>query len=81
MTARRTSIVLGNFRARQLAELVRARGDSILSMDDLHAVAAAAGWRRQAVEHGVDVLVAGLEGTCLEQDESGRPRLVSGGPS
>ncbi len=81
MTARRTSIVLGAFRARQLAELVRSRGDSILTMDDLYAVAAAAGWRRQAVEHAVDVLVPGFEGERLDQDEYGRPRVVSGGPS
>lgn len=72
-----TSLVLGNFRARQLAELLRARGDSIVTMDDLYAVAMAAGWRRQAAEHAVDVLVAGLEDTGrLEQDEYGRPHIA-----
>jgi len=76
MTARRTSIFMGAFRARLLAQLIRSRGDSIVTMDDLHAVAAAAGWRRQATDHGVDVLVAGFEGERLEQDEHGRPRLV-----
>lgn len=74
--SRRTSLVLGNFRARQLAALIRARGDSILTLADLYAIAGAAGWRRQAVEHAVDVLIPGFEGERLEQDEYGRPRLV-----
>ncbi len=77
---RRTSIVMGAFRGRQLAALIRARGDSILTLADLFSIAAAAGWRRQAVEHAVDVLVAGLDGVRLEQDGWGRPCLVEEGP-
>jgi len=76
MTGRQTSIVLGAFRARLLSQLIRSRGDSIRSMDDLYKVAAAAGWRRQAIEHAVDVLVPGFEGERLAQDEYGRPRLL-----
>ena len=44
---RRTSLVLGNFRGRQLAELIRSRGDAIVTMEDLYKVASAAGWRRR----------------------------------
>lgn len=73
---RRTSIVLGNFRARQLADLIRSRGDSIVSLADLYAVAQAASWRKQAIDHAVDVLVAGVDGQRLEEDSSGRLVLV-----
>ena len=74
---RRTSIVLSAFRGRLLAELIRSRGDEILTLAPTSTrFASAAGWRRQATQHGVDVLVAGLEGERLEQDEYGRPRLV-----
>ncbi len=78
----RSSVVLGAFRARQLADLIRARRDSIVILDDLYAVARAAGWREQAIDHAVDELVAGVEGPGsmvqrLEQDERGRLVLVS----
>ena len=70
---RRTSVVIGAYRARRVADLVREHADEIRCEEDVYAVCATTGLRRQSAEHGVDLLVEGIDGLVLEQDVVGRP--------
>ena len=73
----KTRLILGNFRGRGLAALVQERADTIRSVADIYTVALAAGWRRQAVDQALDVLVGpGVDGLRLVDDDRGQPQIV-----